>query len=65
MKKVWYNITLTEFMDNEDGTKRLQKNQQVLAKVKSKGLAYIVLQEFKKIYQNTEEQKYNFSLIIE
>ena len=43
-KHVIYNIILVE--DNGD--------HEVLASVKSQGLAYIVMQEFKKVYANME-----------
>ena len=44
MKKQWYEIKLT----HEDGFK------ETVVKVKSKGLAYIVLQQIKITYANTD-----------
>ena len=43
-KKVWYEIKLTNNIDNYE---------EVIAKVKSKGLANITLNNFKNIYDKT------------
>lgn len=45
MRKVWYNIVL---IDKRDG------RTEVIAKVKSKGLANLVYNQMREIYKNAE-----------
>lgn len=47
MKKLWYNVVLV-YNDN---------TEEVVAKVKSKGLAYNVVKTFNKLYKNTASQE--------
>lgn len=50
--KTWYIITLTDVSNVKNINGEMVPHKEVVAKIKSKGNAYIILQQLKKTYQN-------------